>query len=379
MVMSVTQFYQERFYSDVLAILSNWKDILLRFEYMLLYKRWIPSLIFFCVVQIAYWIPVLLQLNKTFVFTTFICFLVLADLGKNWLLPKAENLIAVWSGFNFQNEVRLAIRNEEIFTIQELSYYAAKGLRRFLRVMNVFAPYRENHPTVFLILSCLMSLLLIWVGLCAKEHYLLYFLLNALLIVPGLMYHRVFSRTWAILKPYIDRLEAEFDRNQFESVAEREAGEKELWEPIASSPFFKKSFDFQSETPKRGTDNFDPDDDDLDVSESQFIQGFIPHRLQRSKEKNKVALDSMTREIMSTCRNQEDIDDWFSEVTEAPQKATKSRQSGSATTPDRRTPNTNGGDPSFNSDFDSAAWDDFSTDEEIAPESPDEGPTLNRS
>lgn len=55
MVLSVAQFYQERFYSDTLAILSNWKDVLLRFEYLLLYKKWIPSFTFFCIVQVAYW------------------------------------------------------------------------------------------------------------------------------------------------------------------------------------------------------------------------------------------------------------------------------------------------------------------------------------
>lgn len=119
-----------------------------------------------------------------------------------------------------------------------------------------------------------MSLLLAWIGFFAKEHHLSYFLVNYILIVPGLMYHRVFSRIWAILKPYIDRMEAEFDRKQLESVVEREAGERELWEPIATSPFFKKSFDRQFETPRRRTDSFDADDDDWDVSESQFIQSF---------------------------------------------------------------------------------------------------------
>ena len=85
------------------------------------------------------------------------------------------------------------------------------------------------------------------------------------------MYHRVFSRIWQLLRPYIDKIEAEFDRGQLESVAEREAGEKELWEPIAASPYFSLS-DRKHEASNRRFDSFDVDE--LDISESQFIQSF---------------------------------------------------------------------------------------------------------
>lgn len=382
MVMPVTQLYQERFYNDSYAILSHWKGVLLRFEYLLLYKRWIPSLLFCCIVHIAYWFPIYLQLNKTFVFTTLVCLAILFDLGKNWLFRKIEDLITSFTGFNFEDEIRLAIKNEEIYSIQELSYYAAKGFRRFLKLINIFAPYRENHPTVFLILSCVMSLAVIWVGYCAKEHHFTYFILNIVLIFPGLMYHRVFSRIWAVLKPHIDKLEAEFDKGQLESIAEREAGEKELWEPIASAPFFKKSPEVDPfGTSKNRVDGFDPDD--LDTSESQFIQSFIPHRLQVSTEKNKLALDTMTREIMSTCRNREDIDYWFAEVTEDPRNVKRGHTDSGTdnhTTPSDRVvlSNTNSFDPTFNSDFDSAAWDEFSTDDEMVVDGPTEGQTRNR-
>ncbi|VUZ51932.1 unnamed protein product [Hymenolepis diminuta] len=383
MAVSVTQFYQERFYTDLFAILSHWKGVLLRFEYLLLYKKWIPSLIFFCIVHIAYWIPIYLQLNKTFVLATLVCLAVLFDLGKNWLLPKIENFIKFSTGFNFEHEIRLAIKNEEIYSIQELSYYVAKGLRRFLKLMNVFAPYRENHPTVFLILSCLISLVVIWIGYYAKEHHLTYFILNTILIFPGLIHHRVFPKIWAMVKPYIDKLEAEFDKGQLESIAEREAGEKELWEPIASSPFFKKPPESDPfETPKKQIDSFDPDD--LDTSEAQFIQSFIPHRMQMSTEKNKLALDTMTREIMGTCRNQDDIDYWFAEVTEDPGNAKRSHSNSGTdhhTTPSDQvvSPNANSADPTFNSDLDSAAWDDFSTDDEMVIDGPNEEQTRNRS
>ncbi|VDO14917.1 unnamed protein product [Rodentolepis nana] len=178
------------------------------------------------------------------------------------------------------------------------------------------------------------------------------------------MHHRIFSRIWAMLKPYIDKLEAEFDKGQLESIAEREAGEKELWAPIASAPFFKKSPGADPlETPKSRIDSFDPDD--LDSSEAQFVQSFIPHRLQMSTEKNKLALDTMTREIMSTCRNQDDIDYWFAEVTEDPRNVKRGHtDSGTEnnTTPSDQVvlSNANSLDPTFNSDFDSAAWDEFS-------------------
>lgn len=85
------------------------------------------------------------------------------------------------------------------------------------------------------------------------------------------MHHRVFSRIWLFLKPYIDKIEAELDRGQLESIAEREAGEKELWEPIALSPYFS-STDRRLGTPNRRFDSFDVDE--LDISESQFIQSF---------------------------------------------------------------------------------------------------------
>nr|CDS33108.1 expressed conserved protein [Hymenolepis microstoma] len=248
--------------------------------------------------------------------------------------------------------------------------------------MNIFAPYRENHPTVFLILSCFMSLVVIWVGYCAKEHHFTYFILNTVLIFPGLMHHRIFSRIWAMLKPYIDKLEAEFDKGQLESIAEREAGEKELWGPIASASFFKKSPEADPfGAPKNRVDGFDPDD--LDASESQFIQSFIPHRLQMSTEKNKLALDTMTREIMSTCRNQDDIDYWFAEVTEDPRNFKRiytDSGTDNHTTPSDRVvlSNANSFDPTFNSDFDSAAWDEFSTDDEMVVDGPTEEQTRNR-
>ncbi|VDM35724.1 unnamed protein product [Hydatigera taeniaeformis] len=321
---------QERFYRDTYAVLSNVDFILLRVEFLLLYKKLIP------------------------------------------------NLLLLLTGFDMTSEVGIALQRREIFSVEELSFHAAKGFRIFLKVINLFAPYREQRPLLVRILSreiyiiaCILTqlsgLLLIWIGLIAKEHNLTYFVVNVFLIVPGLMHHRIFSRTWSVLKPYVDQIEAEFDRGQIESVAEREAGERELWEPLATSSFFHQPERRYEGSPGR-FDTFDVDVDDYDASESQFIQSFIPHRLKLSKEKNKVALDAMTREIMETCRNQEEIDEWFSEVTQDPKHPEKRTRSASMT--ENRTggtghssPNaTSGaaGDHTFNSELDSAAWEEFS-------------------
>ncbi|KAL5110901.1 hypothetical protein TcWFU_009225 [Taenia crassiceps] len=368
MALSVAQMYQERFYSDTYVVLSKADFILLRVEFLLLYKKLVPSLIFSSVVQFAFWIPVLLRLHRAFVIATLLSVGVLLDLGKNWLLPKMEC-------FDMASEVNIALRNREIFSVEELSFHAARGFRVFLKLINLFAPYREQRPLLFLILSCVMSLLLIWIGLIAKEHNLTYFVVNVLLILPGLMHHRIFSRTWSVLKPYVDQIEAEFDRGQIESVAEREAGERELWEPLATYSFFNQPERRYENTTGR-FDNNEMDIDDYDASESQFIQSFIPHRLQLSKEKNKVALDAMTREIMETCKNQEEIDEWFSEVTQDPKHLDRRVRSASMSdkptgTTDQSSPNATSGvtaDPTFNSELDYAAWEEFSTDEDMEPE-----------
>lgn len=85
--------------------------------------------------------------------------------------------------------------------------------------------------------------------------------------------------------------------------------------------------------------------------------------MQLSTEKNKAAIDTMTREILSTCRNQDDIDEWFSEVTQDPKYHKKPSRSDSET--ERRTPTDDESpaasvDAHFINDFDSAAWEDFS-------------------
>ncbi|VDD83788.1 unnamed protein product [Mesocestoides corti] len=82
----------------------------------------------------------------------------------------------------------------------------------------------------------------------------------------------------------------------------------------------------------------------------------------------------MTREILQTCKTQEDIDEWFLEVTQDPKQIDEPNRTGRT----RRTTletdigspsisNGGTGDPTFNSDFDSAAWEEFSTDEELEP------------
>lgn len=113
------------------------------------------------------------------------------------------------------------------------------------------------------------GIFLIWLGSLGREGQFSYALINVFLLLPGLLHHRVFPRIWSQIKPYIESLEAELDRGQFETMEERDAGEKEHWEPIASSPFFTGAqSSFFSSHPA----------DDLDISESQFIQSFSEFR-----------------------------------------------------------------------------------------------------
>ncbi len=45
----------ERSQEQFLAILSNWEGVLLRIEFFLIYKKWIPSFVFFACVQGIFW------------------------------------------------------------------------------------------------------------------------------------------------------------------------------------------------------------------------------------------------------------------------------------------------------------------------------------
>lgn len=44
------------------------------------------------------------------------------------------------------SEVDIALKNREIFSVEELSFHDARGFRVFLRLINLFAPYREQRP-----------------------------------------------------------------------------------------------------------------------------------------------------------------------------------------------------------------------------------------
>ncbi len=89
--------------------------------------------------------------------------------------------------------------------------------------------------------------------------------------------------------------------------------------------------------------------------------------MQKSTAKNEHALDTLTRDILRSCRNQEDIDDWFSEVTQDSNNSAHTPHSPirHVNRSPRTDPNSGNGDNTFNSDFDSAAWDDLPVSTEL--------------
>ncbi|VDP89713.1 unnamed protein product, partial [Echinostoma caproni] len=96
-------------------------------------------------------------------------------------------------------------------------------------------------------------------------------------------YHSVVSRVWSTVKPVLQRIEAEFDKNPLETVSEREAGEAELYGPIvaaaaASQCDFPTSDDDQVPAPNRFLSAHlnSHGSEDLDTSEAVFIKQFVP-------------------------------------------------------------------------------------------------------
>lgn len=90
----------------------------------------------------------MLELNKAFVITTILSACILLDLGKYRILPAIESVICRCTGFDASKEVELALKNQEIYSIQELSYHTARYFRLFISTLNVFAPYRHQYPAV---------------------------------------------------------------------------------------------------------------------------------------------------------------------------------------------------------------------------------------
>ncbi|VDO91073.1 unnamed protein product [Schistosoma mattheei] len=106
---------------------------------------------------------------------------------------------------------------------------------------------------------------------------LAYIALNICLILPTLLHHRVISRVWNLIRPILTRIEAEFDKNPLESPEERDAGERELYEPIvaaanaANSSVFPDGF--LTDIPTK-VESSQLDSEELDNSEAVFIKQF---------------------------------------------------------------------------------------------------------
>uniref|UniRef100_A0A183T7J8 RGS domain-containing protein n=1 Tax=Schistocephalus solidus TaxID=70667 RepID=A0A183T7J8_SCHSO len=243
----------------------------------------------------------------------------------------------------------LAVAKGEIWSVQQLASRCAWVFHICVSTLNTVVPKRSSHPIIFLLASCSLGISFIWLGSQIDENYLLYLLLNFILVYPGLHYYAVLSTIWHYMKPYFDMLEAEFDRGQIESPSERDKEEREFWEPIVNSPDFNnhaiKAFPSELESWKPSPSHTHQPDDwsdsslEADSSEAQFLRslrrfhiflvscdaailfdprGLVPKRMQVSTLKNKLTIDAITKDLLSANPSQADIDDWFSEVTGDP-------------------------------------------------------------
>ncbi|VDN12488.1 unnamed protein product, partial [Dibothriocephalus latus] len=215
----------DRFYDDALAIVSVWEGFLLRLELLLIWKQPVFSLLFALFVHTTFWCVYLFNLNRIFVVTLLLCTLVIADLGKNRFWPLLEDLISRISGVNFAREIQVAVAKGEIWSKEQLASRCAWMFHLCVSALNTIVPKRSSHPFIFLLVSLCLGASFIWLGSLINEAQVTYLLLNLILAYPGLHYYAVFSLIWHYLKPFFDRLEAEFDRGQIESPSERDREE----------------------------------------------------------------------------------------------------------------------------------------------------------
>nr|VZI17552.1 unnamed protein product [Spirometra erinaceieuropaei] len=318
----------DRFYNDALAIVSAWEGLLLRLELLLIWKQPVFSFIFALLVHATFWCTCVFRLNKIFIATLLLCLLVVFDLGRNRFWPLLEDLLFKVSGVNLATETQLAVAKGEIWSVQQLASRCAWMFHVCVSALNTVVPKRSSHPIVFLLASCSLGMLFIWLGSKIDENNLLYLLLNIVLVYPGLHHYAVLSTIWQYMKPVIDMIDAEFDRGQIETPSQRDREEREFWEPIVNSPDFnddaKKAFPSGNESwnpspsHKQHPDDWSDSSLEADTSEAQFLQSLLPKRMQASKRKNRLAVNAITKELLSDNPSQADIDDWFSEVTDDP-------------------------------------------------------------
>ncbi|VEL30386.1 unnamed protein product [Protopolystoma xenopodis] len=118
-------------------------------------------------------------------------------------------------------------------SIPELSAILEKGIKHGTHLLSRLAHFRQRRRLLFFLLSSSVSIACILIGMRVSGLIVTYTLMNLALILPSAIHHGIFMRAWLELKPYIAKLEDEFDRRQLEEPSKREAEEAEFWEPIA--------------------------------------------------------------------------------------------------------------------------------------------------
>nr|CAX69633.1 hypothetical protein [Schistosoma japonicum] len=266
----------EKFFHDVHSVLSRWEFIILRIQTLLLWERVVPSLVFTAFVHIVF-----LSFVKSSLSTLFIsCLALFLILLCNLLQPLLVRLFfdSKCSPGSFAELVSICLENGSIMSTTDLSRWISSGLYGALNIANKLAPCHRNHPLSFFIISSTISIGCILLSLYVSGLTLAYLALNICLILPTLIHHNVISRVWNLIKPILTRVEAEFDKNPLESPEERDAGERELYEPIvaaahaANSSIFPAGF-LTDEHIKPESNQIESED--LDNSEAMFIRQFV--------------------------------------------------------------------------------------------------------
>lgn len=179
---------------------------------------------------------------------------------------------------SFSELVSICLENGSIMSTTDLSHWISSYLYSALNIANKLAPCHRNHPLSFFIISSSISIGCIVLSMYVSGVTLAYIALNICLILPTLLHHRVISRVWDLIKPILKRIEAEFDKNPLESPEERDAGERELYEPIveaanaANSSVFPVGF--LTDVPMKLESN-QLESEELDNSEAVFIKQFV--------------------------------------------------------------------------------------------------------
>ncbi|CAH8454899.1 unnamed protein product [Heterobilharzia americana] len=260
----------EKFFTDVYSVLKQWEFIILCIQTLLLWKRVLPSLIFTSLVHIVF------LLSTLFIFCL-VLFLILFCNLLNPLVAKTLNVSKTSSG-SFSELVSLCQQNGNIMSTVELSRWISRGIYSACTIVNKLAPCRRNHPLSFFIISSTISIGCILLSVYVSGLTLAYVALNICLTLPTLIHHNVISRVWNLIRPVLLRIEAEFDKNPLESPEEREAGERELYEPIVAAANAANSAVFPGGILMDEIVESEPNQletEELDNSEAVFIKQFV--------------------------------------------------------------------------------------------------------